>query len=74
MSPPCGTSLLSPSPPHPEPLFELSEMYRKFLLAIYFTYGNVGFYVMNFVKVVSVEGQKQDRQNWIEDENMDTTR
>ena len=29
---------------------------------------------MNFVKVVSVEGQKQDRQNWIEDENMDTTR
>ena len=48
--PPFWTSL--PSPPHPipleadtEPLFGFPETYRKFPLAIYFTYGNVSFHV-----------------------------
>ena len=29
----------------PEPLFEFPESYRKFLLTIYFTYGNISFHV-----------------------------
>ena len=42
-------------PPHPtfwvdtEPLFEFSESYRKFPLAIYFTYDNVSFHVTLFI-------------------------
>jgi len=48
MSPSSQTSL--PSHPHPtlqpvtEPLFEFSDSYNKFPLAIYFTYGNTNFY------------------------------
>ena len=50
ISPPFGTSLPSPFPPHTsrlitEPLFEFPEPYSKFLLAIYFTYGNLNFHV-----------------------------
>ena len=50
ISPPFWTSLPSPSPSHlsrliQSPLFEFPEPYSKFLLAIYFTYGNVSFHV-----------------------------
>ena len=40
-------SIFLPVPPSTliEPLFEFSEPYSKFLLAIYFTYGNVSFRV-----------------------------
>ena len=50
ISPPFCTSLPSSLPTQPlevdvEPLFEFPEIYSKFLLAIYFTYGNVSFHV-----------------------------
>ena len=49
ISPPFWTSLPSPIPSHPSRLiqspFEYPQLYSKFLLAIYFTYGNVSFHV-----------------------------
>ena len=48
-TPPFWTSLPSLSPSHPsrliESLFEFPELYSKYLLAIYFTYGSVSFCV-----------------------------
>jgi len=48
ISPPNLPPISLPIPPlqaDREPLFEFPEPYSKYLLAIYFTYGNVSFYV-----------------------------
>jgi len=54
-SPPSWTSLPPPSPSHSlvdtEPLFEFPETYRKFPLALYFTYSNVSFRVTLFIQL-----------------------